>query len=114
MRLPAGPACKQNPPRSRPLPGPPPRPLGRWLFPRLGPRLGRPPPLGLVLPGRRLQEVLATDAEGLRQRHETGFTLTTWDERNKAAVRYDLPLSLDSCDCPDVTYRGERPGGCKH
>jgi hypothetical protein len=28
--------------------------------------------------------------------------------------RYDLPASLDSCDCPDGTYRPERPGGCRH
>jgi hypothetical protein len=27
---------------------------------------------------------------------------------------YDLPASLDSCDCPDGTYRPERPGGCRH
>jgi hypothetical protein len=28
--------------------------------------------------------------------------------------KYDLPASLDSCDCADGTYRGERPGGCRH
>ena len=47
-------------------------------------------------------------------RHNTGFTLTTWDDRDAAVVTYDLPLDLSSCDCPDATYRGERPGGYKH
>ena len=32
---------------------------------------------------------------------------------NSAEV-YDLPASLDSCDCPDGVYRSERPGGCRH
>ncbi|HEX5270546.1 MAG TPA: hypothetical protein VFW33_08680 [Gemmataceae bacterium] len=27
---------------------------------------------------------------------------------------YDLPSTLDSCTCPDATFRGERPGGCRH
>jgi hypothetical protein len=27
---------------------------------------------------------------------------------------YDLPRDLSGCDCPDQTYRPERPGGCKH
>lgn len=27
---------------------------------------------------------------------------------------YDLPADLGSCDCPDGTYRSERPHGCKH
>jgi hypothetical protein len=27
---------------------------------------------------------------------------------------YDLPADLSSCDCPDRTYRAERPGGCRH
>jgi hypothetical protein len=28
---------------------------------------------------------------------------------------YDVSLEgHGSCDCPDGTYRGERPGGCKH
>jgi hypothetical protein len=29
-------------------------------------------------------------------------------------ARYDLPASLDSCDCRDGVHRPERPGGCKH
>jgi hypothetical protein len=28
--------------------------------------------------------------------------------------QYDLPRDLSSCDCPDRTYKPERPGGCKH
>ncbi len=31
-----------------------------------------------------------------------------------SAEVYDLPASLDSCDCPDGLYRSERPGGCRH
>ena len=27
---------------------------------------------------------------------------------------YDLPATLDSCDCPDGTFKSERPGGCRH
>ena len=27
---------------------------------------------------------------------------------------YHLPRDLSSCDCPDHTYRPERPGGCRH
>jgi hypothetical protein len=27
---------------------------------------------------------------------------------------YFLPADLSECDCPDRTYRPERPGGCKH
>jgi hypothetical protein len=27
---------------------------------------------------------------------------------------YDLPRDLSGCDCPDHTYRPERPGGCRH
>ena len=27
---------------------------------------------------------------------------------------YDLPRNLAGCDCPDRTFKSERPGGCKH
>ena len=27
---------------------------------------------------------------------------------------YDLPASLNACDCPDGIYKSERPGGCRH
>ena len=27
---------------------------------------------------------------------------------------YQLPADLSSCDCPDATFRPDRPGGCKH
>lgn len=40
----------------------------------------------------------------------TGFQLTKFG----SGEVYDLPRDLSSCDCPDHTYRGERPGGCKH
>ena len=40
----------------------------------------------------------------------TGFQLVKFG----TGEVYDLPRSLDSCDCPDGTYRPERPGGCKH
>jgi hypothetical protein len=39
-----------------------------------------------------------------------GFTLTKF----ATGEVYDLPRDLSSCDCPDQTYKGERPGGCKH
>lgn len=44
----------------------------------------------------------------------TGYRLHGYDARAQAPTLYDLPLSLDSCDCPDATYNAERPGGCKH
>ena len=43
-----------------------------------------------------------------------GYRLTGWDAQAGAVKVYDLPLTLDSCDCPDATYASERPGGCKH
>jgi hypothetical protein len=27
---------------------------------------------------------------------------------------YDIDAEFWVCDCPDATYRSERPGGCKH
>jgi hypothetical protein len=40
----------------------------------------------------------------------TGFRLTKFG----TGEVYDLPRDLSGCDCPDQTYRPERPGGCKH
>ena len=41
--------------------------------------------------------------------------VTGWKLKKFNSVEvYDLPSSLDSCDCPDGTYRSERPGGCRH
>jgi hypothetical protein len=40
----------------------------------------------------------------------TGFRLTKF----ATGEVYDLPRDLSCCDCPDQTYRPERPGGCKH
>jgi len=40
----------------------------------------------------------------------TGFRLTKFG----TGEVYDVPRSLDRCDCPDATYRPVRPGGCKH
>ncbi len=40
----------------------------------------------------------------------TGFQLTKFG----TGEVYDIPRDLSSCDCPDHTYRPERPGGCKH
>jgi hypothetical protein len=28
--------------------------------------------------------------------------------------RYVITLADEQCDCPDATYRPDRPGGCKH
>ncbi len=43
-----------------------------------------------------------------------GYRLHGWDGRKGEPTVYDLPADLSSCDCPDHTYRGERPGGCRH
>jgi hypothetical protein len=40
----------------------------------------------------------------------TGFRLTKFG----TGEVYDLPRNLAGCDCPDHTYKPERPGGCKH
>ena len=45
--------------------------------------------------------------------HETGYRLHGYDHGKQAPTCYDLPLSLDSCDCPDRTFRPEREA-CKH
>ena len=43
-------------------------------------------------------------------RHATGYQLAKRD-----GTVYDLPLTLDGCDCKDATFRLERSGGlCKH
>jgi glycine/D-amino acid oxidase-like deaminating enzyme len=47
-------------------------------------------------------------------RPDNNFRLTGYDHRKQQVTTYDLPADLSSCDCPDATYRGERPGGCKH
>jgi hypothetical protein len=49
---------------------------------------------------------LRIDPEG----HIAGLRL----QKFGTGARYDLPASLDSCDCPDGVHRPERPGGCKH
>ena len=47
-----------------------------------------------------------TDERG----HVVGWKLKKF---NSSGI-YDLPASLDSCDCPDGIYCSERPGGCRH
>ncbi len=43
-----------------------------------------------------------------------GYRLVGWDAEEGKVKTYDLPLTLDSCDCPDATYNPDRPQGCKH
>lgn len=43
-----------------------------------------------------------------------GYRLFGFDAKAQQPTCYDIPAACDSCDCPDATYRGERPGGCKH
>jgi hypothetical protein len=69
-------------------------------------------PLGQV--GGRAAEVSIDGKSYYLDRHATGYRLHGYDQRRQAATVYDLPLDLSSCDCPDATYREERPGGCKH
>jgi hypothetical protein len=40
----------------------------------------------------------------------TGFRLTKFG----TGESYDVPRDLSGCDCPDRSYRPDRPGGCKH
>jgi hypothetical protein len=69
-------------------------------------------PLGTI--GPDAGEVQINEKPYYLTRHATGYRLTGYDERHAAVTVYDLPIDLSSCDCPDGTYRGERPGGCKH
>jgi hypothetical protein len=50
------------------------------------------------------------------QVHDHGFRLVGWDDKRKEATVYDIPASLDSCDCRDFTSRADRreDGLCKH
>lgn len=63
--------------------------------------------------GGRLGELVINGKGYLCQRTETGFRLCGKCDRDGNPVSYDLPLTLDSCDCPDATYRS-RPNVCKH
>jgi hypothetical protein len=69
-------------------------------------------PVGTVAPNAG--EILINGKPYYFTRHATGYRLTGYDDRKGEVTTYDLPLDLSSCDCPDGTYRGERPGGCKH
>jgi hypothetical protein len=44
----------------------------------------------------------------------TAYQLFGFDQKKGEPTHYDLPLDCSSCDCPDQTYRADRPGGCKH
>jgi hypothetical protein len=65
--------------------------------------------------------ILEIESEGRLESY--WLTLHVSDDGHIAGVRlqkfatgekYDLPADLDGCDCPDGTYRSERPGGCRH
>ena len=43
-----------------------------------------------------------------------GELFPAFDARQQLPTAYDLPLDLSGCDCPDATFQGDRPGGCKH
>src|SRR4051794_19537562 len=65
------------------------------------------------VPGGRLGELLINHKHYLVQHTPTGFRLCCKVDRQGDPVAYDLPATLESCDCPDATYR-PRAGGCKH
>ena len=48
----------------------------------------------------------STDVEG----RITGLHI----QKFATGEKYDLPATLDDCDCPDAIYRSHRPGGCRH
>ncbi len=48
--------------------------------------------------------------EGAAGERCLGFRLTAF----VSGEVYDLPRDLSSCDCPDRTFKSERPGGCRH
>ncbi len=91
-------------------------------------------PLAPVNPAVLLLSYNATAGSGLISIDGTVYTLTRHTDRGRTTgVRlayvsedivdgfpvdkvYDIDLSVNppTCDCPDGTYRSERPGGCKH
>jgi hypothetical protein len=48
------------------------------------------------------------------ERYGVTFFPTCHEVRKADGTVYHLPADLSSCDCPDGTYRPDRPGGCKH
>jgi hypothetical protein len=58
------------------------------------------------------------DKSGLLEINGTAYGLlihpTAYELLKHGGTSYSLPLDLSSCDCPDATWNGERPGGCKH
>lgn len=71
-------------------------------------------PIGSINP--QGGEVAISGKRYLLKRHENGFTLYGWNEREKEVTVYDLPTDLNSCDCPDAVYNAHRreDGRCKH
>ena len=47
-------------------------------------------------------------------RAEHGVITSLYLQKFGTGEKYDLPATLDSCDCADATYRPERPDGCRH
>jgi hypothetical protein len=56
--------------------------------------------------------LFTTRAENVPGQNRPTVVSYQLDKQNGTA--YDLPGSLDGCDCPDATFHPERPGGCKH
>lgn len=69
-------------------------------------------PVGAV--NDRTGEVQINDRRYYFEPLPKGYRLTGFNPQKLEVVVYDLPLDLSSCDCADTTFRGERPGGCKH
>ena len=74
-----------------------------------------------VIDGQAVLSIVSGDDS---DRDETAYwCLAVYDAGRCVAFRlvkfgsgeqYDLPRDLSSCDCPDRTYKPERPGGRKH
>jgi hypothetical protein len=78
--------------------------------------------------GQRLPEliegnaILEIETEGRLESYWCGLILDPADghisgvklQKFATGEKYNLPATLDDCDCPDGTYRPERPLGCRH
>jgi hypothetical protein len=69
-------------------------------------------PVGQIAPG--VGEVVIDGKRYTLVVRVTGYRLHGRDDKRGEPTVYDLPLTLDGCDCNDATYRPHRPGGCKH
>lgn len=72
-------------------------------------------PVGTIGPvENRVGEVSINGKAYFLRLTPTCYSLFGFDVRKGQPTHYDIAPDFTSCDCPDGTYRSERPEGCKH